>query len=192
MRDKILGAAFMVYAFGYIPLRNNDELLNFIESDEDIFVLPEGFLGISNMDASKLAVLTEDNKRVIVSGTDPHNTDSAILFWDGMSIPISYPSMTYEIPLGNRDIHVDIRTGKDIMRPYSPDFDVLLHSSSIVLKVLFSLCDYPSVLNSTPIVSSDYREGSIRIGGREAGHLRTTDDHIKYRYLDPLDLQRYL
>lgn len=188
MRDKILGAALMVYAFGYIPTRAKDELLSFIKSDEDIFVLPEGFLGLYNMDASELAVLTEDNKRVIVSGTEPRNTDRAMLFWDGMSIPISYPSMRYEIPLGDRDAHVDIRTGKDIMKPYFPDFDVLLHSSTIVLKVLLSLCDYPSVLNSTPIVSSDYREGSIRIGGREAGDLRTTDSHIKYRYLDPLDL----
>ena len=78
MRDKILGATFMVYAFGYIPPRNNDNLLGLIESDEDIFVLPEGFMGIYNMDASELAVLTENNKRVIVSGTEPRNTDRAM------------------------------------------------------------------------------------------------------------------
>ena len=35
MRDKILGAAFMVYAFGRIPPRAEDELLSFIKSDDN-------------------------------------------------------------------------------------------------------------------------------------------------------------
>lgn len=164
-----------------------DGLIKFMEDSDGLFVLPEGFVGMYDVDENIFCELTRNYERTIVAGSKRYGMgDSpAILFLDGKSLPVSdYYSF---IRVNEVPIVADVRVCKDIYSPYSDEeFDILLHLSSRSLTHDFNEL-YP-FLKSKTVVSSDYHNGSIWSGGVMVGEINKTPEGIKYTCLDSLDL----
>ena len=187
----------MIYAFGKIPRRRNDELINFIQNNDGLFVLPEAFINIYEFPAEDLADLTRDSERIIVAGSAPsdlRSNERAILFSDGIQIPINYSNSRQYIPIDECLKQAEIRVCSDISLPYMDEgFEILLHPSSGSFFVDSYQTIYRSPrMQSKLVVSSSYNEGKILVEGKNVGDVGKTPEGIEYAFLDSLDLQRYL
>lgn len=177
----------MIYAFGKIPTRGMDDLIKFMEYNEGLFILPEGFVGTYDVDQDVFCGLTQDYERTIVAGSKQYGMSdcAAILFLNGESNPVSgYHSF---IQVNDVPRVAEVRVCQDIYSPYSDEeFDILLHLSSGSLTRNFNEV-YP-FLKSKAVISSDYSNGSIWSGGVMVGEINETPEGIRYTCLDSLDL----